>query len=209
MAAPEVRKASKPAYQPYVWQDLVTGKNYVMNNQTGDAVLCDRHGAILPVCRTGVSGIADTKKRFFDHKTKGEILLESLYQEPPPRPMPLAPELRYERVVTKGRYRLKPVSESDLWMKELRIQKQLFPERFEAERLADDKFRRKVEEAHKSFRALERQLGPKAGGLGGFEATPPKTIKMKDLEPFMNMSDRDAGAMPIRGKMDLFGLYRP
>eukprot|EP00304_Pavlova_gyrans_P000813 CAMPEP_0206046980 /NCGR_PEP_ID=MMETSP1466-20131121/20038_1 /ASSEMBLY_ACC=CAM_ASM_001126 /TAXON_ID=44452 /ORGANISM="Pavlova gyrans, Strain CCMP608" /LENGTH=204 /DNA_ID=CAMNT_0053421983 /DNA_START=6 /DNA_END=620 /DNA_ORIENTATION=+ len=193
--------------EAYVWEDMVTGKRYMVNNRNGDHVTCNRFGSTLPVCRTGVSGVADTKMRFLDYKTKGEVLLESLRGPEPLRPPRLDEELRDERVATRGRYRLNPVSESELWMKEMRIQRQLFPERFEAERQADLKFRRKVEEAHKNFRFLERQLGPKAGGLGGYAAQPPKRVTLKDLEPYMNMNEKDV--IPTRGNMDLYGLYRP
>lgn len=197
-----------PRRQGYVWDDMVTGKRFMVNNETGDQVLCDRWGGVLPICRVGVSGVADTKTRMLDLKTKGDVLMEALQRRPePPRPGPLADEKRDERVETKGRYRVRPITESELWMRETRLQKALNPERFDAERAMDAKFRKKVEEAHRNFRALEKEFGAKAGGLGGYESKPFRAVTRADLEPFMHLKEEDS--MPVIKRMDQFGLYRP
>lgn len=194
--------------EAYVWEDMVTGKHFFVNNENGDHVACDRGGNVLPICRVGVSGVADTKARMLDFKTKGDIFGEALKRgREPLRPGPLPDEKRNERVETKGRYRMRPVSESELWMREARLQKTLNPERFDTERAAEAKHRKKVEEARRNFRALEKEFGAKAGGIGGYESKPFKAITRKDLEPYMNMPPEDC--MPIEGRVDEFGLYRP
>lgn len=199
---------TRAARQGYVWEDMVRGSRHIVNNEDGSHVLVDRVGQVSPLCRVGVSGVADTRERLLDFKTKGDVLKEALRRGPEPaRPGMLTVALRAERVETKGRYRLRPVSESELWVRETRMQRSLDPERVQAERAADDKFRRKVEEAHRNYRALEKQLGPKAGGIGGFEPAPPRRVTREDLEPFMHMKKEDA--MPVNGNMDPFGLYRP
>ncbi|KAG8459608.1 hypothetical protein KFE25_000964 [Diacronema lutheri] len=194
--------------EPYVWEDLVTGRRHVVNGDNGDHVLCDRFGEMLPVWRVGVSGVADTKTRMHDFKTKGDVLDESLRRGPEPvRPGKLADEIRDERVQTKGRYRARPVTEPELRMREARLQKALNAEQSNTERAADAKFRQKVEEAHRNYRALEKQLGPKAGGLGGFKAQPPRRVTRADLEPFMALKEDEV--IPVAGRMDPFGHFRP
>ena len=137
----------------YLWEDMVLGRKHIVNNRNGDHVMADRLGSHLPVCRVGVSGMASSSAR--PVQSKAELLNRSLIGPEPKRPGRLADDIADERVSTMGRYRIRPVSESELWLIEARIQRKLFPERFEAERLADLKFRKKVEEAHKNYGALE------------------------------------------------------
>mmetsp|Transcript_25005 Transcript_25005/g.63422 ORF Transcript_25005/g.63422 Transcript_25005/m.63422 type:complete len:215 (-) Transcript_25005:543-1187(-) len=193
----------RAAREGYVWEDAASGRRRIVNNENGDHISCDKYGNILPICRVGVSGVAETKTRMLEFKTKGAILHESLVGPEPARPGKLSAELGDERVVTKERYRQRPVLESELWVKEVRVQRLLYPERVEAQRVADQKFKKKVEDAHKNYRALEAQLGPAAGGLGGFEARPSKRLTRKELEPYMHLD------VATVGKMDPFGLFRP
>lgn len=188
-----------------VWLDMTSGKYSMVNNLNGDRVPCDRYGRTVNHFRKGVSGIADTRTRFAEHKARAEVLQESMAHMPRSRPPELSDEQRSTRVVTRGRYQLRLPSDAELYMRELRVRKSLFPEDF-VETKADLVFKKNLAEAHANYRALEAQYGPRAGGIGGFDSKPPKRITQADLQPFMNMLD---DAAPVTKNMDPFGLYRP
>ena len=49
--------------KPVVWQNLIDGTYYAINNHTGDRVPCDRLGRPIPQFHRGISGVASTKMR--------------------------------------------------------------------------------------------------------------------------------------------------
>lgn len=49
--------------KPVVWENLVQGSFYVVNNETGDRVKSDRFGKPIPQFYPDISGVATTKLR--------------------------------------------------------------------------------------------------------------------------------------------------
>ena len=143
--------------KPVVWEDLATGKSWMVNNQTGEHVACTADGAPLTFYKPGVSGKATTSMRrrtLEEGDGKVAVWRRYLEQAEPPWPPPPDESLRADRVGTKGRFGTKIPSEIDLFLASQRRQRRMFPERVEAARLEEERARQKIDEMHKNFAAL-------------------------------------------------------
>ena len=133
---------------PHVWQDMSTGKYYMVNNDTGQRVPCDQSGKVLRKMIPGVSGIASTETRRQLVK-KDAAWLEFVRKPNPPRPKPLQTANHTERVKTKGRFGIKLPMEAELAFKE-----RYNPDREAAEKAKDEAAKLRIEEQHRNYAAL-------------------------------------------------------
>ena len=159
-------EAQAQARKPVVWEDLTTGKFHAINNETGEEVPVDRDGRPIAQFHLGVSGTATTKARM-SLRLKDVALQKSLGGPEPPRPAALKDaglfrSLREDRVETRGRFRSKLSPEAGLFLTSQRRMNETFPEMVEAAQAEEAKARRKIEELHKNYYAL--QASNDAGG---------------------------------------------
>jgi hypothetical protein len=171
--------AKSPA-QPTVWEDQITSKFHIVDNETGARIPCDRSGTkLLPKFIPGLSGVATTSDRMARLAEVGHMKMPAAASGD--RPGPLDAELRQQRAVTKGRFGTKHQSEIDLFLHEQRVRREQFPEIEAKAREEEAVARAKIDELHKNYLALAAST--KAGNVAKVkEQIDPKTLPMSRSE---------------------------